>query len=189
MTRLLLLLLTMAWTASAGDTFPYIYSAGGHTHMRGSGAGIEAMVAVSKRFSGEYVWLRRGGREHLIRDAGTLAEIRAAFAEMHAFEPKVAAAEAKLHPVERRFEEIEERMDDLGDTLSDEDDLPNRPELEAKLRQAEQEMKAIEASYRSAERETERLERELDRLEQIAEEKLDRIVLRAVDKGLSQRVD
>jgi hypothetical protein len=190
MRKLLLLFVVLAAGASAADRFSYIYKRGDHTHIRSS-AGIEQMVALSKRWSGEYVWIQRGGRQYLIRDAAVLGEVRNAFADMHAYEPKLRAAEERLRPLERKFDRLEERMDDLGDRLSDDDDLDDdtRRELERQLRQVEQEFEAIEREYKPAERETERMERELDRLEEIAEERFEKIVIRAIDQGRVQRVD
>jgi chromosome segregation ATPase len=186
MTRLLLLLLTMVLSASAAESFSYIYKQGDHTHIRSS-EGIEKMVALSKRWDGEYVWVRRHRRTYLIRNAAVLASVRSAFAELHAFEPSVRAAKEKLDPVERRVDALEERIDQIRDRLGDEDeDVPNRAALEAELRRAEQEMRSIEGTYRAAERESERLERESDRLEAIAEAKFEKIVLDAIDKGLAE---
>lgn len=190
MRTLLLLLATLTTTITGADRFSYIYKQGDHTHIRSS-AGIEKMVALSKRWSGEYVWVQRNGRQYLIRDAAVLAQVRAAFAELHAYEPQLRAAEERLRPVERKMDRIEERMDDLSDRLSDDDDLDSatRADLERQLRQVELEFQALERSYVPAERETERMEREHDRLERIAEERFEKIVLRAIEEGKTERVD
>jgi hypothetical protein len=190
MRKLLLLLLALTFPASASGYFSYIYKNGDVTHMRSS-TDIETMVALSKRWSGEYVWLKRDGRSYLIRDAGVLAEVRSAFAEMHAYEPTLRAAHERLHPLERKMERIERQMDRLGDRLSDDDDLDRdtRRSLEEQLRKAEAEFQELEHDFKPAERESERMERELDRLERIAEERFEKIVIRAIDSGRVQRVD
>lgn len=190
MHTLLLFLVMLATTIAGADSFSYIYKQGDHTHIRSSG-GIEKMVALSKRWPGEYVWLQRGGRQYLIRDAAVLAEVRAAFADLHAYEPKLRAAEERLRPVERKMERVEERMDEIGDRLSEDDDLDRatREDLERKLRQTELEFKELERSYVPAERETERMEREHDRLEEIAEERFEKIAVRAIESGKVERVD
>ena len=187
MARLFLLILTMAVTAVADESLSYIYKQGEHTHIR-SNAGIESMVALSKRWSGDFVWVKQGRRESLIQDPSVLAEVRAAFAELHAFEPTLRAAEEKLRPLERRMDALEEKVDHISDTLSDDEDVPNRAALEADLRRFEQEMRSIEGGYRAAERETERLEKEEERLEHLAEAKFEKIVLRAIAEGKASPV-
>lgn len=177
MRKLVLLLLVLAVPSSAADSFAYIYNRGGGvTHIRSNGNDIETMVELSKRWTGEYVWLKRAGRQYLIRDALVLAEVRAAFAELHAFEPKVRAAEERLRP-------LEERMDYLSDTLGDDDEerLANRDDLKRQLRK-------LRPRYEAAERETERLEREHERIEKVSEARFEKIVLRAVRDGKAQLV-
>jgi hypothetical protein len=187
----LLLVLALSSAASPRGQFSYIYKNGDHTHIRNSGTALESMIAMSKRWSGEFVWLKHNGRAYLIRDAAVLAEVREAFAELHAYEPRLRAAEEKLHPVERKMERIERQMDKVGDRLSDDDDLDRetRRELERQLRELEVQFNAIEREYLPAERESERMEREHDRLEEIAEARFEKIVLRAIDDGRVERAD
>jgi chromosome segregation ATPase len=190
MRTLFLFLVMLATSLTGAEQFSYIYKQGDHTHIR-SNSGIEQMVSLSKRWTGEFVWLKRNGRQYLIRDAAVLAQVRAAFADLHAYEPKVRAAEESLRPLERKMERIEERMDELSDRLGDDEELDEatRVGLERKLAQAEREFNELERSYRPAERENERMEREHDRLEKIAEEKFEKIVFRAVEEGKAERVD
>lgn len=187
---LLLLLVVLAATMPAEERFSYIYKQGGHTHIR-SNAGVESMVARSKRWPGEYVWVKRAGRQYLIRDAATLAEVRKAFAGMHAYEPTVRAAHERLRPAERQRDKVERQIDRISDRLGDDEDLDRatRQDLERQLRQLEREFRQIEPGYVAEERETERMERELDRLEAIAEERFEKIVLRAISEGRAERVD
>ncbi|HUR80364.1 MAG TPA: hypothetical protein VM733_06340 [Thermoanaerobaculia bacterium] len=174
-TLVLFVVLTLAATLSASGHFPYIYKEGDSvTHIRNNRGSIEQIVATSKRWRGDYVWLERDGKEYLIRDASVLAEVRAVFADMHALEPKLRAAEERARP-------LEEKMDQLSDHIGD-DDPPNREELEKELDE-------ITAQYDAAEKVAERLEREQERLERIAEAKFEKIVFRAIDEGKAQRVD
>ncbi|HEV7238926.1 MAG TPA: hypothetical protein VGQ36_06760 [Thermoanaerobaculia bacterium] len=174
---LALTLLVVAATAMAGsrDRFSYVYQRGNQSIIRGSGT-IENYKRIAKRWSGEYVWIHRNGREYLIRDAGVLAAVRGAFAHMEALEPKMREVEARLRPVEKRFEEIEERMDELSD----------RNEEDPALERA---MRAVEVEYEKAERAVELVEQEMERREEIAEKKFEEIVIRAIDQGKAQRVD
>ena len=174
---LLPLLLALAVASSGSDSFAYIYSDGGRiTHIRNNTGSIETVVKIAKKWSGEYVWLERGGRQYLIRDAGVLAEVRAAFADLHAFEPVLRAAEKRFEPLEKEYDRLSDSLDE------DEDDGVDRSAVRARLRQ-------LRPRYEAAEREVERLEREDERLEKIAEDRFEKIVLRAVREGKAKRVE
>lgn len=192
MRRLLLPLLLLVTTVSAADRsgFSYIYKRGDQAHLRTNGASIDSLVRISRRWSGELVWLRRHGRSYLIRDAAVLLSVRGAFAEMHALEPRLRAAEERRRPVEVKMEAIEERMDRLSDQLDD-DRLGDatRESLEARLREAERAMSAIEGEHRAVERAAEEIEEEMERLEKTAEQKFEQIVVRAIEQGKAKRVD
>jgi chromosome segregation ATPase len=178
--KLLALSLLVAVAALAGtpDRFAYIYKRGDDTMMRINGS-LEAYQRIARRWSGEYIWVNRNGRQYLIRDVAVLAAARGAFAEMEKFEPSLRAAEEKLRPIEKRHDAIEDRIEALEDDDS----------LEAQLRAAERQLRAMEGQLQAAEREVERMDREMERLEEIAEKKFEAIVLRAIDAGKAQRVD
>lgn len=175
--RLLALTLLVAATAMAGsrDRFSYVYKHGSRSTVR-IGGSFDHYPREAKRWSGDYIWLYRNGNGYLIRDAGVLAAVRGAFAQVEALEPKMREVEARFNPIERKYEALEEKMDELSDR--DEED----PALERA-------MHAIEADYKKAEREVEAVEKEMDRREEIAEKKFEEIVIRAIDQGKAQRVD
>lgn len=181
MRRLLLPLLLLVTTASAADrySFSYIYKRGDQSHLRTNGGDIDSLVRTSKRWTGEFVWLRRDGRNYLIRDAAVLAAVANAFADMHALEPRLRAAEEKRRPVEAKMEVVEERLDRLSDENGD----------EAERRKAERAMQALEDEHRIVERAAETLEKEMERREELAERKFGQIVIRAIETGKAQRVD
>ena len=160
---LLALSLLIAASCFASDDFPYVFQRGKGSILRVQGS-IESFTRIAKRWSGQYIWVRVGGRDYLIRDAAVLAAANAAFAEMDAMQPQVRAADARYRPIAEKFEAIE-----------DDEDHPNYRELER--------------AYEAAEREVERLEDEMERREAVAEKKFEKIVLRAIDGGKAQRVD
>lgn len=184
------LLLALSASAAGPSNFPYIYKSGSTTHMRSSD-NIEKMVKLSKRWSGDFIWLRKDGQQWLIRDAAVLATVRAAFAGMHALEPRLRAAEERRHPYEHKMEAVEKRMDRISDQLGDDDTLTaaTRRSLETRLRALEVEFESIERDARGIEREAEALEDEMERLEEIAERKFEQLVLRAVAQGRAERVN
>lgn len=171
----------------------YIYKRGDSHYTRISGPfneSIDRMVKATKQYGNEFVWLRKNGRNYVIRDAKTLAEVRQAFREVEAMEPSLREVERRLKPFEREMEEIEERVDTLGDSLDDED-MPGstREAIEDKLREAEKKMRAVEEKARVIEREMERLEQQSEKLEEIAEKRFEAIVERAVNGGVAERVE
>lgn len=185
----LALLVFAAVLTTAKQRFTYIYKRGDSTHARISGA-FDRIGEVSKKYGNEFVWLRMDGRSYLIRDAGTLADVRNAFRHLDEMEPSLREVERRLRPFEREFEKFEERVDALGDSLDDERlSEATRDDIEEKMRVAEEKMRAVEEKMRVVEREQERLEKESERREVIAEKRFEEIVERAVKQGIAQRVD
>jgi hypothetical protein len=191
MRRLLLTLLLLVSTASAADRsgLSYIYKRAGQSHLRTNGASIDSLVRISNRWSGEFVWVRRGGREYLIRDQSVLKAVAGTFSGMHALEPRLRAAEETRHPIEQRMEALEEQIDAIHDRLGDEE-MPEatRRSLEERMREHERTMEKIEAEHRVAERAAEKLEKEMERLEEIAEREFERLVIRAIETGKAERI-
>jgi len=178
--RLLALSLAVAGIALAGspDRFAYVYKRGNDSIMRINGS-LESFQRIAKRWSGEYIWVSRNGKEWLIRDAAVLASARDAFKDMEALEPAMRAAEERLRPIEQKAEAIEERMERIEDD----------PARENEVREFERQLRAIEGELRTAEAAVERLDEEMERREEIAEAKFEKLVIRAIEAGKAQRVD
>jgi chromosome segregation ATPase len=159
--------------AGSPDRFAYVYKRGGGDSIMRMNGSLESFQRIAERWSGEYIWVSRNGKEWLIRDAAVLASARAAFKDMEALEPAVRAAEERLRPIEQKAEAIEERMERIEDDPSRENDL----------RAYERQLSAIEGELRTAEAAVERLDRELERREEIAEAKFEKLVIRAIEAG------
>ena len=189
-TRLIALALLgcAALVITAKPRIEYIYKRSGSMHTRISGS-FDRIGEVARRYHGEFVWLRMDGRNYLIRDAATLAEVRSTFRPVEELEPSLREVERRLKPFEQEMEQVEERIDELGDSLDD-DRLTDatRDDIEDKIRDAETKMRAIEDKARVIERELERLEQESERRETIAEKKFEELVVRAVRQGIAERV-
>lgn len=186
----LLLSALVAGVLMAGDkSMSYIYMRGDGLHTRMSGS-IDKVVAVAKRYGGEFVWVRLNARNYLIRDASTLAEVRGAFREVEAMEPSLRDVEKRMKPFEKQMEAIEKRVDAFGDQLDDEDLAEStRDAIETKLRDAEDDMRVVERQMEGVEREMERLEKEVEKREKVAEDQFERIVERAIARGVAERAD
>jgi hypothetical protein len=175
----LLVAFVVAATAFAGAPgFPYVFKRGSGSIIRVNGS-LESYKRIEGRWSGEFIWLRHGGRDYLIRDASVLAAAAGAFAEMDAMEPQRRAAEERLRPIEKKYDALEERAERFEDD----------PAHDAERREAERALEAMEPEYQAAENAVERIDEEMERREKIAERKFEDIVLRAVDAGKAQRVD
>ncbi|HYC58936.1 MAG TPA: hypothetical protein VEK79_05150 [Thermoanaerobaculia bacterium] len=174
---------------TAGNRMSYIYKRGNVQTMRISGE-FHKIAPIARKYGSEFVWIRLDGREYVIRDAATLADVRNLFRDVEALDPEIRAVERRLRPLEEQLDEVEERVDYAGDTLGDEDDLSDteRENLEDKLRVAEREMRELESKMKPLEREQERLDRESERREKIAEAKFEKLVERAIADGIAQRV-
>lgn len=181
----------LAGVLSAGDRgMSYIYKRGEGLYTRISGSAIDRIGAVAKKYGNEFVWVRVGGRNYVIRDAATLAEVRNAFREVEAMEPSLHEAEKRMKPFEKQMEDVEERLDSLGDRLDD-DSLSDsaRDAIEQKMHAAEKDMHAIEKQMEGVERELERIEKESEKREAVAEDRFEAIVERAIERGVAERGD
>jgi chromosome segregation ATPase len=192
-TRLLVLALLLSAVVAGvlsadDDRMSYIYRHGDGATMRISGAGMDHLGATAKKYGNEFVWVRISGRSYVIRDAATLAEVREAFREAEAMAPSVRAVEQRLKPYEQQMEAVEERIDSLSDRLDDERLGDSAREgIEQKLRQAERDMRSIEQQMSGIEREMEKLENEMERREAAGEDRFERIVERAIERGVAER--
>jgi septal ring factor EnvC (AmiA/AmiB activator) len=190
-TRLLTLALLLTAGVLMAEERPmsYIYKRGEGLYTRISGAAIDRIGDVAKKYGDEFVWVRVSGRNYVIRDAAALAEVRGAFAAVEAMEPSLHAIEQRMKPFEREMEKIEERVDSLGDRLDDESLSESaRDAIEDRLHAAENEMRAVEDKMQVVEREMERIENESEKREAAAEDRFEEIVERAIARGVAERV-
>lgn len=194
-TRLMALaLLVSAVLASvivaANAPISYIYKRADRGYIRISNQFYDGLGKLSKKYGDEFVWLRMNGRNYLIRDAKTLGEVREAFRHVDALDPSMQAVERRLKPFEKEIETIEERIDTFSDSLDDERlSEAKREAFEEKMREAEEAMRAVEVKMRVVEREMERLEKEIEKRQAVAEERFQKILVRAVDQGIAERVE
>jgi DNA repair exonuclease SbcCD ATPase subunit len=184
-TILLAGLLLTAVSAFARE-YTYVYTQGDHSRSVITRGSLENVLRVRRELSGTYIWVVRDRHEYVIRDPGILGEVKKAFGPLEAFSPQQEALRAKMHPVERRADAIEREMDRLYDR--DEDDDALTAAEEDRLRQLERRFREIEVELRQYEREESRLDDIEERLEEEFEAKLDKLIDRAFDQGLAQRL-
>ena len=207
----LLLALSAARAADAGEARPrvarvwvrghsdaYVLARGGH--FMSSDASIEEIEALGSKWSptGDFLWVRRGGREFLIRDARTMEESQRLFQPLKQLEPEQEALRRRRREIdseeralEREQEDIEEEIQALEDRDEDDDsDRPvvasARPDLDRRHREVEEKMRALEDRERELDAAENELDRRSDALEEKAEAGLWRLIDGALGKGLGR---
>ena len=173
-----LLLILATFTVAGADDFSYVFTRTGHALISGH-MNVDTVVAIGKRYRGDFLWVKRHGREYLIRDAATVAEAHAAFAEADELHDDYERLRERMQPLEDREEELEEQMDRESD--SDSPDSAKLRELSAKLKPVTRELRALEA-------EEEKLDAREEKLVAAAEQELRRIVDAAVTRGKAERL-
>lgn len=86
---------------------------------------IDSIVALDQKFSGDYLWVRRGGKEYLIRDSILLDRAHALFAPQRALAPQQAA-------IAREEADLDREEDALDDDEHDEKTSARRSDIHAR---------------------------------------------------------
>jgi hypothetical protein len=149
MKRLMLIAAAVAMLGASSRKDSYIISIGHQTTI--SGTNVEQLVSITKRFSGRYVWVRRGGREYLITDDTTLSRAQALFAEQLALAPEQEAVGRE-----------ESRLDREADRLEDKDERLTAAEHQ-RLDEQHDQLRDVARRERELDRKEEALEREAER--------------------------
>lgn len=203
-----LLLLSAARAAKAGEDRPgvarvwvrghsdaYVLARDGH--FLSSDASIEEINALQSRWSGDFLWIRRGGREFVIRDAPTMDESQRLFEPLKRLEPEQEALrrrqkeiESEERTLETEEEKIEEEIQALDRDEDDDSDRPvvpdARPDLDRRHREVEEKMRALEGRERELDAAENELDRRSEALEKKAEAALWRLIDGALGKGLGR---
>jgi hypothetical protein len=123
--------------------------------------------SLCHRYGGSSLWVRRDGREYVIRDRDFLARAGALFGPIR-----------QLGPEQRRIAAEEAKLDAEADRLSDGED--DSPAVRERLRELNRKQREVAIREREIDRREEELERE-------AERALWRMVDRAITSGVAVR--
>jgi predicted RNase H-like nuclease (RuvC/YqgF family) len=163
----------------------YVFMRGGTSIISGGPLELNAVVAKRDQYQRNFLWVRTAaGREYLIRDEATLAQIERLFAPARASDPEMERLRERMHPLERREEALDRQVDALTDR--DEDDAPLTRAEQQRLREMQRELRDVQTRLREQEREEEALDRKRDALEEKAEQQLWPLVEEAVRKGVAR---
>jgi hypothetical protein len=167
--------LILAATIYAGnasrDAYVMAFGDSPSISLNTSGIGINPAVKMRERYGRDFLWVRRNGREYVIRDRALLATIDALFSPQRELEPQ-------QRTVDREESELDHEIDALEDR--DEDDKPLTAAEETRLR----DLRARERDVSARQRDLDRREEELERK---AERQLWRMVDDAIRKGIAVR--
>jgi DNA repair exonuclease SbcCD ATPase subunit len=165
----------------------YVLSRGNHGSTTTSGT-LEDLEKARRRLSGEFLWVRRFGKEYVIRDRQTLEEAYRLFAPIRSLDPEraaVALRQSRIEAEQTALEREEERLERESERLGEDPDPPDetaRRRLERRRRELEPRMRALE----EREREAEELERSIDRREEELEAKAEAELWKRIDAAIAR---
>ena len=178
----------------AAATDSYVLARGNHWT---SAATIPEIQRLHRRYSGEFLWFRRGGKAFLIREPATLAEAFALFRPMEIDRPERRDLERRQREIDRKENALDREEEEL-DRLADRNDEEEEPktQAESERRDLEHRQRELEARRRDVGQEARKLEpieRALEEREEALERKVERqlweLIDRAVRRGAARPED
>jgi beta-lactamase regulating signal transducer with metallopeptidase domain len=76
---------------------------------------VDEVRAARRAIDGDFLWFRRDGEAWVVRDADTLARVRAAWAGTDALGERMQGLEARMQPHSKAMEALGERMEALAE--------------------------------------------------------------------------
>ena len=159
-------------------------------------ASVRDIESIGKKVAGDFLWVRRAGKELVIRDARTLEEATRLFEPINGLEPEREALQAKQEQLgrdETTLDDEEERLEDELEALENrgEDQVSDsaRAALEHRRIELNAKMRTLEARERELDADERALENRSDALEQKAETALWDLVDQALTNGLGRAID
>src|SRR5258708_6074450 len=150
MRRLVIIFAALSMLASGSRKDAYIISTGDNMTYN-AGTNLDEFQSARKRVTGRYVWVRRGGREYVIRDETTILRAEGLVS------PGMALA-----PQQAEISREESRLDREADRLEDKDERL-KPAEEKRLAELRDRLRVIERREKELDEKQEELEREAER--------------------------
>jgi hypothetical protein len=145
-----------------------------------TGADIPQLRAVTARFGGDFLWVRRHGNAYVIRDGGLVQRARSFFVPVSALAPAQKAVERE----EAKLDREEERLDAIADRVKDSEDRTRYAKDDGRAESRLRETEAKLADVRAKQRDVGRRERELDQREEALEREAERKLWQLVDDAI-----
>jgi hypothetical protein len=203
LTLLLLPALALAKPPRSRDGWVFLESADS-AHMSGTMGDVRAARAQQKSPTEQLLYVRRGGRAWVIREAATLGKLRVIWGPANALGKKMEGVGKKLEAIGSRQEELGAKMEPLGDRMGElGEELARRrgddPEvdriraemdaLSAKMDDLSKMMDSIAREMEPHSRELERMGDEMEKLARKAEGEMSVLIDDAIARGVAQPVD
>jgi len=169
------------YPARAADAY-VLSRTGGNSTMNVS---IEDLMALRSRFSDDFLWFRRRGKEYMVSDRAVIEEAARCFDPLQPLRPEQEA----LAQRDRALDREEEALDRELDAWDDADDAESRNEVrldDEHRRDVETRLRAVRDQQRDLEREERILDERQEVLEKAAEAKLDLVIDDALRRGLAR---
>jgi hypothetical protein len=158
----------------------YVLSrAGGDSSMNAS---VDDLKALRSRFSEDFLWFRRNGKEYVISDPAVIDEAERCFDALRPLRPQQEA----LGDRDRVLDREEEALDREYDALVDADHDTREARSDERRRDIEEQLRAVREQQRDLEREERILGERQEALEKVAEARLDRLIDDALRRGVAR---
>ena len=149
MKRMMMIAAAVTMLASGAHKDAYIIAVDNNTTFN-AGTSVEQFMAFRKHNPGRYVWVRRNGREYLIRDETTILRAEALFAP----EVRLSPEQAALGREEAQVDKEQDRLEDKENRTAAEDRRLN--DLRARERDLARREKELDEKQETLERDAER---------------------------------
>lgn len=114
-----------------GESYALVRKGDDGYTMSGDTADRDDIDAARRAIDGDFVWFRRDGKAWVLRDAGVVAQARAAWAPMDALTGQMHQLEGRMAPHAEQLEALGERMEALH--VEDAFDTPEMRAAQARM--------------------------------------------------------
>jgi murein DD-endopeptidase MepM/ murein hydrolase activator NlpD len=130
----------------------YVFRDGDTQVTFSSGTSLETIRDIQEKFDGDYLWIRRGGRDYVICDALLLDRVSALFAPQRALGPQQQAVGREEAALDREEEALDDESNDDATrarlaAIHSKQELVGRREAELDRREEELERRAEAALW------------------------------------------
>ena len=191
----LTLALGLCGTALAGDRAVLSDRRGGDAYVltRGdhgstSSTSLDELLEVRKKYSGEFLWARRGGKSVLIRDRAVLGQAHALFEPLRALDPERKVLNAREREIEKEEAVLEDEVEKLErqEEKLEDDHSESADTARENIRRQKDALRPPLQSLQSKDRDQQRAERALDDREEVLERKAEEALWKLIDATLAR---
>ena len=158
----------------------YVLNRGNSASVSGS---LEDLGTLRRRYSGDFLWFRRGGTAYVIREAGLLSDADAFFEPLRKLQPDQDDVSRRESALDRE----DEQVDAEAEAIDAEEETGPSPGLDRRRRALDARRRDLSRRQRELATEERALDRRSDALEEEAERELWKFLDRTVTSGAAHR--